>query len=56
MSDKKHFIRSPLLLRVDTHIARFAGYSQSLETTRVARLTFSPEKGNAHECTEAGAK
>jgi len=30
MSDKEHFIRFPLLLRVDTHIARFAGHSQSL--------------------------
>src|SRR5258708_28464358 len=45
MFDNEHFIRFPLLLRVDTHIARFAGYSQSLETTRAARLTFSPEKG-----------
>ena len=29
MFDNEHLIRSPLLLRVDTHIARFAGYSQS---------------------------
>jgi hypothetical protein len=33
MFDNEHFIRSRLLLRVDTHIARFAGYSHSLETT-----------------------
>jgi hypothetical protein len=33
MFDNEHFIRSPLLLRVDIHIARFAGYSQSSETT-----------------------
>ena len=40
MSDDKHLIRSPLLPRVDTHVARFAGYSQSLETTPAVRLTF----------------
>jgi len=41
MSDKRHFIRFPLLLRVDTHIARFAGYSQSLETTPAVPLTLT---------------
>src|SRR5260370_553382 len=29
MFDNDDFIRCPLLLRVDTHIVRFAGYSQS---------------------------
>ncbi len=71
MSDNEHLIHSPLLLRVDTHIARFAGYSQSSETTPAVRLTlmsttfggprfacetFSPEKGNARESAEACAK
>jgi len=32
-SDNEHFIGFPLLLRVDTHIAHIAGYSQSWETT-----------------------
>ena len=30
MFDNEHFIRSPLLLRVDAHIARFAGYKPVL--------------------------
>src|ERR1700732_5035239 len=33
LSANEHFNPFPLLLRVDTHIARFAGCSQSPETT-----------------------
>jgi len=45
MFDNEHFIRSPLLLRVDTHIARFAGYSQSSETTRNGPADLEVESG-----------